>query len=73
MTSKSNTKKNENNKADESGSLTIIDVMRKINFHAPGENYKTDGYVVTENTHQLLQEHLKATGGKVINKQYNIY
>lgn len=39
--------------------------MQKINFHAPGENYKTDGYVVTENTHQLLHEHLKVTGGKV--------
>lgn len=39
--------------------------MRKVNFHAPGENYKTDGYVVTENTHKLLEKHLKATGGKV--------
>ncbi|KAJ8922323.1 hypothetical protein NQ315_004266 [Exocentrus adspersus] len=45
--------------------LTILDVMKKVNFHAPGENYKTDGYVVTENTHKLLQEHLKITGGKV--------
>jgi glutaminyl-tRNA synthetase len=46
-------------------SLTIVDVMKKINFHAPGENYKTDGYVITKNTEQLLKEHLKVTGGKV--------
>lgn len=45
--------------------LTIMDVMKKVNFHAPGENYKTDGYVVTENTKRLLEEHLKITGGKV--------
>ncbi|CAH1124908.1 unnamed protein product [Ceutorhynchus assimilis] len=46
-------------------SLTIIDVMRKVNFHKPGENYKTDGYIVTENTQKLLKEHLKLTGGKI--------
>lgn len=40
--------------------------MKKINFHSPGENYKTDGYVLTENTQKLLKEHLKTTGGKVI-------
>ncbi|XP_072399893.1 probable glutamine--tRNA ligase [Diabrotica undecimpunctata] len=45
--------------------LTILDVMKKVNFHAPGENYKTDGYVVTENTERLLKEHLKITGGQV--------
>ncbi|CAH0546360.1 unnamed protein product [Brassicogethes aeneus] len=46
-------------------SLTILDVMKKVNFHKPGENFKTDGYIVTENTQQLIQEHLKLTGGKV--------
>lgn len=45
--------------------LTIIDVMKKLNFHKPGENFKTDGYVVTENTKKLLAEHLKFTGGRV--------
>lgn len=45
--------------------VNILDVMKKVNFHAPGENYKTDGYVVTENTHKLLEIHLKETGGKV--------
>lgn len=50
---------------DSNQGLTILDVMKKINFHAPGENFKTDGYVVTENTERLLKEHLKQTGGKV--------
>ncbi|CAG9856151.1 unnamed protein product [Phyllotreta striolata] len=45
--------------------LTISDVMKKINFHSPGENYKTDGYVVTDHTEKLLKEHLKLTGGQV--------
>ena len=31
----------------------------------PGENYKTEGYVVTPNTMNLLKEHLKFTGGQV--------
>lgn len=39
--------------------------MKKIDFHKPGENFKTDGYVVTANTQKLLEEHLKITGGKV--------
>lgn len=37
----------------------------KVHFHKPGENYKTEGYVVTPNTHRLLREHLEITGGKV--------
>ncbi|CAL1677652.1 unnamed protein product [Lasius platythorax] len=48
---------------------TISELMKnKIHFHKPGENYKTEGYIVTPNTHRLLQEHLKATGGKVITR-----
>lgn len=34
-------------------------------FHKPGENFKTDGYITTSNTHNLLAEHLKKTGGQV--------
>ena len=34
-----------------------------INFFKPGENFKTDGYVVTEKTTDLIAQHLKATGG----------
>jgi hypothetical protein len=37
----------------------------KVKFHKPGENYKTDGYVVTPKTMQLLQKHLQRTGGQV--------
>ncbi|XP_060650440.1 probable glutamine--tRNA ligase [Drosophila nasuta] len=48
------------------GANTIAELMKtKVHFHAPGENYKTDGYVVTEHTEQLLRDHLKATGGRV--------
>ncbi|KAG8226455.1 hypothetical protein J437_LFUL003447 [Ladona fulva] len=37
-------------------------------FHKPGENFKTEGYVVTPNTAKLMQEHLAATGGKVVTR-----
>lgn len=48
------------------GANSIAELMKtKVHFHAPGENYKTDGYVVTPNTERLLKEHLKKTGGKV--------
>ncbi|XP_076392899.1 glutaminyl-tRNA synthetase [Megachile rotundata] len=51
------------------GAQTISELMKtKVHFHKPGENYKTEGYVVTPNTHKLLQEHLKITGGKVITR-----
>lgn len=53
------------NYSSEVESVNILDVMRKVSFHAPGENYKTDGYIITDNTHRLLKEHLKVTGGKV--------
>lgn len=39
--------------------------MKKLNFHKPGENYKTDGYIVTDSTKKLLEQHVKITGGKV--------
>jgi len=62
--------KNENKvkgdaQAETTNALTILDVMKKVNFHAPGENFKTDGYVVTEKTQRLIQEHLKITGSTV--------
>lgn len=31
----------------------------------PGENYKTEGYVVTPKTMELLKKHLEETGGQV--------
>ena len=30
-----------------------------------GENYKTDGYIITPTTMQLLADHLKAINGRV--------
>lgn len=39
-----------------------------LNFFKPGENYKTDGYVVTEKTNELIKRHLKETGGKVMTR-----
>ncbi|XP_033163228.1 probable glutamine--tRNA ligase [Drosophila mauritiana] len=48
------------------GATTISELMKtKVHFHAPGENFKADGYVVTEHTERLLKEHLARTGGKV--------
>lgn len=45
--------------------LSVPELMKKLPFHAPGENFKSDGYVVTPNTKKLLEEHVKATKGKV--------
>ena len=50
---------------EEESAVTIMDLMKNIKFHAPGENFKTDGYVTTANTERLLKEHLKITGGQV--------
>lgn len=48
--------------------LSIEDVMSKVDFHKPGENFKTDGYVITKNTEMLLTQHLKETSGIVITR-----
>lgn len=39
-----------------------------LSFHKPGENYKTEGYVVTPKTMDILKQHLKITGGQVITR-----
>ncbi|KAL1021535.1 hypothetical protein UPYG_G00014510 [Umbra pygmaea] len=46
---------------------SLMDQLRgaALNFHKPGENYKTEGYVVTPKTMDLLKEHLKVTGGQI--------
>ncbi|KAK9405997.1 glutamine-tRNA ligase [Crotalus adamanteus] len=36
-----------------------------LKFHKPGENYKTEGYIITPNTMDLLKKHLEITGGQV--------
>lgn len=48
--------------------MAIEEVMSKVDFHKPGENFKTDGYVVTKNTEMLLAKHLNETNGKVITR-----
>ncbi|CEF63981.1 Probable glutamine--tRNA ligase [Strongyloides ratti] len=51
---------------EEDSSESIEDLMKtRTHFHKPGENYTTDGYVVTPNTMNLLKKHLKETGGIV--------
>ncbi|XP_052738292.1 probable glutamine--tRNA ligase isoform X1 [Bicyclus anynana] len=50
---------------DIGGATSMPELMKKLPFHTPGENYKTDGYVVTPNTKKLIEEHLKITSGKV--------
>lgn len=53
-------------KKDDDSAMTIMELMKnKVHFHAPGENYKTDGYVTTSLTEKLLKEHLKITKGQV--------
>ena len=47
------------------GAATITDLMKKVSFHKPGENYKTDGYVITDNTMKHMEKHLKQTKGQV--------
>lgn len=54
--------------SDSEGAESITELMRKLQFHKPGENYKTDGYMVTPNTMKLLAKHLKETGGRVVTR-----
>ncbi|KAF4520480.1 hypothetical protein B566_EDAN004731 [Ephemera danica] len=40
--------------------LSMTEFLKtKVLLHKPGENYTSEGYVVTPNTQRLLQEHLK--------------
>uniref|UniRef100_A0A8C5H8G4 Glutamine--tRNA ligase n=1 Tax=Gouania willdenowi TaxID=441366 RepID=A0A8C5H8G4_GOUWI len=46
-----------------------IHINRKfVPFPHAGENYKSEGYVVTPNTMALLQKHLEVTGGKIVTR-----
>lgn len=49
----------------EAKSLTEQLKGEALKFHKPGENFKTEGYVVTPNTMDLLKKHLEITGGQV--------
>ena len=43
-TSASEQKKEQKKDEDDGGAASIVDLMKKVNFHKPGENYKTDGW-----------------------------
>ncbi|XP_076066868.1 glutaminyl-tRNA synthetase [Oratosquilla oratoria] len=45
--------------------MTMAEFLKTVAFHKPGENFKTKGYVITSETHRLMEEHLKITGGQV--------
>ncbi|XP_034028604.1 glutamine--tRNA ligase isoform X2 [Thalassophryne amazonica] len=49
------------------GEKSLMEQLRgeALKFHQPGENYKTEGYVVTPNTMNLLKKHLEITGGQI--------
>lgn len=56
----------EDTAAAEVGANTMEELFKtKVHFHAPGENHKTEGYVITRTTMMHLKNHLKITGGKV--------
>ena len=59
---------NESNDLAENYSNFIELLKNKTHFHKPGENFKTDGYVLTDKTNELIKQHLKATGGKVMTR-----
>ena len=48
---------------EEKGAVQLVG--EACNFHKPGKNYETEGYVFTPNTMSLLEQHLKATSGMV--------
>lgn len=58
-------KTTEQNEVENDGAISIHEVLSKVNFHKPGENFKTDGYVVTANTMKHMKDHLTMTGGQV--------
>ena len=63
-----NVKNNEAKKDEDmagDGAATMFELMRNQPFHKPGENYKTDGYVIVEKTMENISKHLKRTGGQV--------
>ncbi|XP_068599707.1 glutamine--tRNA ligase-like [Brachionichthys hirsutus] len=47
--------------------MSLMEQLRgeALKFHKPGENYTTEGYVVTPNTMSLLKKHMEETGGQI--------
>ncbi|CAF0746726.1 unnamed protein product [Adineta ricciae] len=67
---KPTTTTNTNSDVQENGQVrSFADLVgAALNFHKPGENYKTEGYVMTPKTMELMKEHLKQTGGQVVTR-----
>lgn len=64
---KENKEANNNKKAapKEEECKDMIELLKRVNFHAVGDNFKTDGYVITPNTMRLLAEHVRNIKGQV--------
>lgn len=80
-TESDNTKQKKENKVSSKSKTAEVDqsgcvgsdssvqlVGNALKFHKPGENYTTEGYVMTPNTMKLLEKHLRVTGGQVITR-----
>ena len=48
--------------------IALYETNWNFSIFAAGENFKTDGYVITDKTMSLLEKHLKETGGKVYSR-----
>ncbi|XP_055630754.1 probable glutamine--tRNA ligase isoform X2 [Toxorhynchites rutilus septentrionalis] len=53
------------NESIESTAISVPELMASVHFHSPGQNHKTDGYVITDQTERLMREHLIRTKGLV--------
>jgi len=61
-------KKAQEDKKDASDKFDSIEALIRgsaLKFHKPGDNSETNGYVTTNNTKQLIKEHLIRTKGQV--------
>lgn len=69
---KENKEPKEAKKVDKVETDKLVSVMElageALNFHKTGENYKTEGYVITDKTMDLLKQHMKETGGQVVTR-----
>ncbi|EFO97175.1 hypothetical protein CRE_03478 [Caenorhabditis remanei] len=59
----------DNEELNSEGAETMDELLRtRAHFHKVGENFKTDGYVTTPKTAELLKAHVAAVGGKVVTR-----
>ncbi|CAG2101533.1 unnamed protein product [Medioppia subpectinata] len=49
--------------------IDFIELLKsKAHLHKVGDNYKTDGYVITDKSMDLIAKHVKEIGGKVMTR-----